>query len=134
MALVHFGGSALVASTRARAGWRLATSTVRNIRKGPVPRLPEAAPADGSVPAQRLGHIWISDITFLKGLFGLIRLSIVSLFDVYSVIVPIRLPPIAAPSATLRRTDSLFGFSRTAFGLRELQGVRVCLGPQARQD
>jgi hypothetical protein len=72
MELAGFGGNDLIARTLARAGWKLSVRTVGRIRKQrwPPPRLPEAASSvPRAVRARRSNHIWMVDLTDVKGLF-----------------------------------------------------------------
>ena len=74
MELAGFGGNDLIARTLARAGWKLSARTVGRIRKErwPVPRVPEAASTvPRAVRAKRPNHVWMVDLTDVKGLFGL---------------------------------------------------------------
>jgi transposase InsO family protein len=87
MELAGFGGNDLIARTLARAGWKLSPRTVGRIRKGrwPVPRVPEAASTiPRAVRARRPNHIWMVDLTDVKGLFGLVTFKVAVVFDAFS--------------------------------------------------
>ncbi len=93
MELAGFGGNDLIARTGARAGWKLSARTVGRIRKErwPTPRLPEAAPTvPRAVRAKRPNHVWMVDLTDVKGLFGLVTFKVAVVFDAFS-----RMPPAA---------------------------------------
>jgi hypothetical protein len=73
MELAGFGGNDLIARTLARAGWKLSARTVGRIRKErwPVSRVPEkASTVPRAVRAKRPNHVWMVDLTDVKGLFG----------------------------------------------------------------
>src|SRR5450830_1551056 len=87
MELAGFGGNDLIARTLARAGWKLSARTVGRIRKErwPPPRLPEAASSvPRAVRARRSNHIWMVDLTDVKGLFGLVTFKVGVVFDAFS--------------------------------------------------
>src|ERR1035441_6731772 len=87
MELAGFGGNDLIARTLARAGWKLSPRTVGRIRKGrwPVPRVPEAASTvPRAVRAKRPNHIWMIDLTDVKGLFGIVTFKVAVVFDALS--------------------------------------------------
>jgi transposase InsO family protein len=87
MELAGFGGNDLIARTLARAGWRLSARTVGRIRKErwPGPRLPEAASTvPRAVRAKRPNHVWMVDLTDVKGLFGLATFKVAVVFDAFS--------------------------------------------------
>jgi transposase InsO family protein/DNA-binding transcriptional regulator YiaG len=85
MELAGFGGNDLIARTLARAGWKLSARTVGRIRKGrwPVPR-PPASSVPRAVRAKRPNHIWMADLTDVKGLFSLVTFKVGVVFDVFS--------------------------------------------------
>jgi hypothetical protein len=75
MELAGFGGNDLIARTLARAGWKLSSRTVGRIRRErwPSPPPPEAASGvPRAVRAKRPNHVWMVDLTDVKGLFGLL--------------------------------------------------------------
>ena len=87
MELAGFGGNDLIARTLARAGWKLSARTVGRIRKErwPVPRPPEAASTvPRAVRAKHPNHVWMVDLTDVKGLFGLVTFKVAVVFDAFS--------------------------------------------------
>ena len=87
MELAGFGGNDLIARTLARAGFRLSTRTVGRIReeRWPAPRIPEAASTvPRSVRAKRPNHVWMVDLTDVKGLFGIVTFKVAVVFDAFS--------------------------------------------------
>jgi transposase InsO family protein len=87
MELAGFGGNDLIARTLARAGWKLSSRTVGRIRKErlPIPRLPVTAPAiRRAIRAQFPNHVWMVDLTDVRGLFGLKTFKVGAVFDVFS--------------------------------------------------
>src|SRR5450759_3852085 len=87
MELAGFGGKDLIARTLARAGWKLSARTVGRIRRErwPVPRGPEAASTvPRAVRARRPNHIWMVDLTDVKGLFGIVTFKVAVVFDAFS--------------------------------------------------
>ena len=87
MELAGVGGNDLIARTLARAGWKMSARTVGRIRKErrPRPRAPEAASAvPRAVKAGRPNHVWMADLTDVRGLFGLVTFKIAVVFDAFS--------------------------------------------------
>jgi transposase InsO family protein/DNA-binding XRE family transcriptional regulator len=87
MELAGFGGNDLIARTLARAGWKLSTRTVGRIRRErwPSPPPPEAATSvPRAVRAKRPNHVWMVDLTGVKGLFGLVTFKVAVVFDAFS--------------------------------------------------
>jgi transposase InsO family protein len=87
MELAGFGGNDLIAQTLARAGWKLSARTVGRIRKErwPVPRSPETAlTVPRAVRAKRPNHVWMVDLTDVKGLFGIVNFKLAVVFDAFS--------------------------------------------------
>ena len=87
MELAGFGGNDLIARTLARAGWKLSARTVGRIRRErwPAPRVQEAASKPPrAVRAKRPNHIWMADLTDVKGLFGLVTFKVAVVFDAFS--------------------------------------------------
>jgi transposase InsO family protein/DNA-binding transcriptional regulator YiaG len=87
MELAGLGGNDLIARTLACARWKLSARTVGRIRKErwPVPRVPEAASTvPRAVRAKRANHVWMVDLTDVKGLFSLVTFKIAVAFDVFS--------------------------------------------------
>jgi transposase InsO family protein len=87
MELAGFGGNDLIARTLARAGWKLSARTVGRIRteRWPAPRVPEAASTPlRAVRAKRPNHVWMVDLTDVKGLFGIVTFKVAVVFDAFS--------------------------------------------------
>jgi transposase InsO family protein len=87
MELAGFGGNDLIARTLARAGWKLSARTVGRIRRErwPASRMPEAASTvPRAVRAKRPNHVWMVDLTDVKGLFGLVIFKVAVVFDAFS--------------------------------------------------
>src|ERR1035441_1816168 len=87
MELAGFGGNDLIARTMARAGWKLSARTVGRIRRErwPGPRGPDAASTvPRAVRAKRPNHIWMVDLTDVKGLFGIVTFKVAVVFDAFS--------------------------------------------------
>jgi transposase InsO family protein len=87
MELAGFGGNDLIARTLARAGWKISSRTVGRVRKQrwPPPRLPEAASTvPRAVRAKHPNHVWMVDLTDVKGLFGLVTFKVAVVFDAFS--------------------------------------------------
>src|ERR1039457_4937397 len=87
MELAGFGGDDLIARTLARAGRKLSARTVGRIRRErwPVPRVPETASMiPRAVRAKRPNHVWMVDLTDVKGLFGLATFKVAVVFDAFS--------------------------------------------------
>lgn len=82
-----FGGNDLIARTLAPAGWKLSARTVGRIRKErfPIPHLPIAAPmVRRAVRARYPNHVWMVDLTDVRGLFGIVAFKVGAVFDVFS--------------------------------------------------
>jgi transposase InsO family protein len=87
MELAGFGGSDLIPRTLARAGWRLSARTVGRIRRErwPSPRTPDTASmVPRAVRARHPNHIWMVDLTDVKGLFGMVTFKVGVVFDAFS--------------------------------------------------
>src|SRR5664279_4289633 len=87
MELAGFGGNDLIARTLARAGWKLSARTVGRIRRErwPVPRVPETASmVPRAVRAKHPNHVWMVDLTDVKGLFGIVTFKVAVVFDAFS--------------------------------------------------
>jgi hypothetical protein len=87
MELAGFGGNDLIARTLARAGWKLSARTVGRIRRERWPSPPPSEVASGvprAVQAKRPNHIWMVDLTDVKGLFGLVTFKVAVVFDAFS--------------------------------------------------
>ena len=88
MALTGFGGNGQIARTLARAGWKISETTVGRYRKEKAqdPR-PGTSRLDPRRPwlRPRFPHeLWITDLTQVKALFGLVTFRIGTIFDAYS--------------------------------------------------
>jgi transposase InsO family protein len=85
---VGFGGAEKIAATLARAGWRLARETVRRYRhEPPVRPRPEQVRhprTQHGIRAQHPNHVWLADVTHVKGLFGLVSFKVAAVFDAFS--------------------------------------------------
>lgn len=108
MNFLGLGGNGLIASTLARAGWRVSREWVRLCRKKPPVSAPEPplAPRSRAVRANRPNHVWMMDLTEVKGLFALRRFAIATVFDVFSRI-PL-LSQVFEKAPTARETTALF--------------------------
>src|SRR5450756_830148 len=87
MELAGFGGNDLIARTLARAGWKLSARTVGRIRRERWPSPPPPGAASGvprAVRAKRPNHVWMVDLTDVKGLFGLVTFKAAVVFDAFS--------------------------------------------------
>ena len=87
MELAGFGGNDLIARTLARAGWKLSSRTVGRIRREHWPSPPppeEASTIPRAVRAKRPNHVWMVDLTDVKGLFGLVTFKVAVVFDAFS--------------------------------------------------
>jgi transposase InsO family protein/DNA-binding XRE family transcriptional regulator len=87
MELAGFGGNDLIARTLARAGWKLSARTVGRIRKErrPSPLLPKVCSAiRRAVRARRPNHVWMVDLTDVRGLFSLVTFKLGVVFDAFS--------------------------------------------------
>jgi len=87
MKLAGFGGNDLIARTLARAGWKSSSLTVGRIRRErrPAPRLPVTAPTvRRAVRARYPNHVWMVDLTDVRGLFGVKLFKVSAVFDVFS--------------------------------------------------
>ena len=87
MELAGFGGNDLIARTLACAGWKLSARTVGRIRRErwPLPRVPEkVSTVPRAVRAKHPNHVWMADLTDVKGLFGLVTFKVAVVFDAFS--------------------------------------------------
>src|ERR1035437_6182980 len=87
MELAGFGGNDLIARTLARAGWKLSARTVGRIRneRRPSPRMPEAASTvPRAVRVRHPNHVWMVDLTDVRGLFGIVTFKVGVVFDAFS--------------------------------------------------
>jgi putative transposase len=87
MDLAGFGGNDLIARTLARAGWKLSSRTVGRIRRErrPSPRLPGSDfVAPRAVRARHPNHVWMVDLTDVRGMFSLVTFKVGVVFDAFS--------------------------------------------------
>jgi putative transposase len=88
MSRVGFGGNLKIAQTLARAGVKISKETVRRYRKKPRKPggpAPEVTKLVGRIlRAKRPGHIWMLDLTEIRGLFGLFKFKLAVVIDVFS--------------------------------------------------
>src|SRR5450830_1272244 len=87
MELAGFGGNDLIARTLARAGWKLSARTVGRIRneRRPSPRMPEAASTvPRAVRVRHPNHVWMVDLTDVRGLFGIVTFKVGVVLDAFS--------------------------------------------------
>jgi transposase InsO family protein len=81
----RIGGSAKIAHMLARAGIRIGWETIRRYRR--APRLPHP---EGGVAASRLlrakyvNHVWMTDLTQIRGFLGLFVYKLLVVLDVFS--------------------------------------------------
>jgi transposase InsO family protein len=71
----------------ARAGWKLSARTVGRIRRErwPSPLLPAVGSGmRRAVRARHPNHVWMADLTDVRGLFSLVTFKIAVAFDVFS--------------------------------------------------
>jgi transposase InsO family protein len=114
MALAGFGGHQMIASTLARAGWRLSKRTVARIRKERYvrptspPPTPEAAKRH-RVSARYPNHLFMLDITEIPSLFRILLFRLAVVFDAFS-----RMPLAASISAHEPTGDETAQLLRTA--------------------
>ena len=97
LALAGLSGQRTIASTLARAGYLVSRSTVRRRLRKPVSVPPDPLAKDRARPkalrtvkARRPNHVWMCDLTLVRGLFGLRTFHIAVILDVFS-----RLPLLA---------------------------------------
>jgi putative transposase len=89
MARFGFGGSELIASHLALAGFRIAEKTVRNIKREKIVA-PAAAPEaetprpPNPVVANFVHHVWMMDVTEFATLFGARTFYFAAVFDAFS--------------------------------------------------
>ncbi len=80
------GGSAKIAQVLARAGLKIGRETVRRYRK--APRLPRPADSPQVKPrvlrAMYVNHIWLADLTEIRGFLGLFVYKLVVVLDLHS--------------------------------------------------
>jgi transposase InsO family protein len=83
-----FGGNERIAQTLARAGWKLATETVRRIRNEKPAAFPPEAPAEAKplpiVKARYPNQVAMADLTDIPSLFRLFSFKLAVVLDVFS--------------------------------------------------
>ena len=86
MEQMGFGGCKRIAQSLARAGIALSRESVRRYRKQPRKPEPkqEVKIVEGVLRAKRPNHIWMMDITQIRGCFRLFTFRLVVLIDVFS--------------------------------------------------
>jgi putative transposase len=87
MEMAGVGRNDLIARTLARSGWKLSARTVGRVRRErwPRPRAPElSSPSGRAVRARHPNHVWMADLTDVKGLFGMVTFKVGVVFDVFS--------------------------------------------------
>ena len=87
MDFMGFGSDRTIADTLARAGWKIAESTVaRYVKKPFVPRpeAPKVARKYTPLQVRRPHHVWIIDTTRIKALFAGSDFFIVAVLDAFS--------------------------------------------------
>ena len=83
---LDIGGSAKIAQMIARAGIKIGRETVRRYRRAPRP----PAPTDSStgkprvLRARYVNHIWLADLTVIRGFLGLYVFKLVVVLDLHS--------------------------------------------------
>ena len=80
------GGSAKIAQMLARAGLKIGRETVRRYRRAPrLPRPVKIPPATPRVlTAKYANHIWLADLTEIRGFLGLFVYKLVVVLDLHS--------------------------------------------------
>jgi putative transposase len=86
MAACGFGGNERIAQTLARAGWKLASETVRRIRKERAATPPEGLmpKPTRSVTARYPNQVAMADLTEIPSLFRLFSFKLAVILDVFS--------------------------------------------------
>ena len=91
LALAGLSGHRTIASTLARAGYLVSRSTVRRRQRKPVSLPPDPLAKDRAkrkavrtVKARQPDHVWMCDLTVIRGLFGLHTFHIAVILDVFS--------------------------------------------------
>ena len=97
LAFAGLKGERMIASTLARAGYLVSRSTVRRRLKKAASVPPEPTSSDRAkaklpraVKAKHPNHVWMADLTLVRGLFGLRTFHIAVILDVFA-----RLPLVA---------------------------------------
>ena len=82
----EIGGSMKIAQMLARAGLKIGRETVRRYRRAPRPPRPAARPS--AMPrvlrATYVNHIWLADLTEIRGFLGLFVFKLVVVLDLFS--------------------------------------------------
>ena len=80
------GGSKRIAQMLARAGMRIGRETVRRYRRAPRPPKapPESRVAGPVLRAKYTNHIWLADLTEIRGFLGLFVFKLVVVLDLFS--------------------------------------------------
>ncbi len=87
MAISGFGGNGQIARTLARAGWKISETTVGRCRKEKPTQTPRTEVTDRRRPWLRpsfVHQLWLTDLTQVKSLFGLVTFRVGTIFDAYS--------------------------------------------------
>ncbi len=82
----EIGGSAKIAQMLARAGLKIGRETVRRYRRAPRPPQPAASPQSEPrvLRAKYVNHIWLADLTEIRGFLGLFVFKLVVVLDLFS--------------------------------------------------
>jgi transposase InsO family protein len=82
----RIGGSARIAQMLARAGIKLGRETVRRYRKAPRCPRPEGDEGAGGrvLRAKYVNHVWMADLSEIRGFLGFIVFKLVVVLDVFS--------------------------------------------------
>ncbi len=80
------GGSKKIAQMLARAGLKIGRETVRRYRKAPRPPRPAGSPMEPPriLRAKYVNHIWLADLTEIRGFLGLFMYKLVVVLDMFS--------------------------------------------------
>jgi len=82
----EIGGSKKIAQMLARAGLKIGRETVRRYRRAPRPLRPAGSPMESPriLRAKHVNHIWLSDLTEIRGFLGLFTYKLVVVLDLFS--------------------------------------------------
>ena len=82
----EIGGSKKIAQMLARAGLKIGRETVRRYRKAPRPPQPAGSPMESSriLRAKYVNHVWLADLTEIRGFLGLFVYKLVVVLDLFS--------------------------------------------------
>jgi transposase InsO family protein len=78
------GGSMKIAQMLARAGIKIGRETVRRFRKRKPKSAPTTTPAGPVLRAKYPSHIWLADLTEIRGFLGFLRFKVVVVIDLFS--------------------------------------------------